>query len=172
MTSKYYKVAKGTDFYDYTQRVFTKTLHYKSFSKEVSEMLGFKADGNIIYNRKALYVRRTALEKFTPESLKLYKAGGGDWMTPRVASKSLICAYETLREKYNMNYETLDLFFEYSINGGSILFDFDNSGFVYVEVKQILSELDSSIFIESNEIEFLERKLHIKKLDSKKEEAK
>ncbi|MBC2285877.1 hypothetical protein HCB69_15990 [Listeria booriae] len=169
MTSKYYKVAKDTEFYNYAQKIYAKTLHYKQFSKEVSDLLGFEANGNIIYNRKDLYVKRSALEDFTPELLKTFKRGDSEWMTPRVANKALISTYAEIRKKYNMDYETRYLFFDYRINGGSILFDFDNSGFVYVKVRQVFSDLDSCVFIESNEIEFLERELYIKKLDAKEE---
>ncbi|MDT0111658.1 hypothetical protein QJV45_14335 [Listeria booriae] len=158
MTEEFYKIEKGDKFYEDVEKI-----HYrdeKAFSKEVSELLGFEAIGNIGFNRKQLLVKKSALEKFKPEWVSLFKRGGGEYLTPKVSQKQLVEDYGALRKKYNMdiNFSLLLLFSRFR-GAAELIYDFDNSGFVYMEMDREQGEEVRSKYTPVTELEFAERKL-------------
>ncbi|MBC1937791.1 hypothetical protein HCA69_15585 [Listeria grandensis] len=164
-----YKIAKGDEFYEDAEKIHHQD--WKAFSEEVSDLLGFEAKGNIAFNRKKLLVKESALEEFKPEWVSMFKLGGGEYLTPKVSQKQLIDDYAALREKYNMdmNFNLLLMFSEFS-GGAEIIFDFDDSGFVYMELDKKQGEEVHKRYTVITEIEFAERKLE--SLKYKKESVK
>lgn len=153
-----YKIEKGDEFYEDAEKVHHQDR--KAFSKEVSNLLGFEANGNIAFNRKKLLVKESALEEFKPEWVSMFKLGGGGFLTPKVSQKQLIDDYAALRKKYNMdmNIELLLLFSDFS-GPAEIIFDFDKSGYVYIELEKKQGEEANRRYTAITEIEFAERKL-------------
>lgn len=85
---------------------------------------------------------------------KKYKS---DWMTPKTSFKELISAYEELRRKYNMDMTYINFCMNNALAGKTeVIFDFDNTGFVYFESDRKILKED---FKEITDIDYIKRNL-------------
>ncbi|HAB0003815.1 hypothetical protein [Listeria monocytogenes] len=155
--TKYYSIAKGTDVYDYLDRILKKDTD--AFLDEVTGLIGFEANKNIGINRSVLIIQKNTLEKFKPEWLSKFKRYQGEWLTPKVAMKELISSYAELREKYNMDMEFRTFCWNYGVAGKvEVIYDFDNSGFAYFKSNR---DVKNSAFVELSEVKYLEREAEL-----------
>ncbi|HFK7089683.1 TPA: hypothetical protein ACGXVU_001944 [Listeria monocytogenes] len=155
--TKYYSIAKGTDAYDYLDRILKKDTD--AFLDEVTGLIGFEANKNIGINRSVLIIQKNTLEKFKPEWLSKFKRYQGEWLTPKVAMKELISSYAELREKYNMDMEFRTFCWNYGVAGKvEVIHDFDTSGFAYLKSNRAVQ---NSAFVEVSEVKYLEREAEL-----------
>ncbi|HBI2221590.1 TPA: hypothetical protein KZI23_002822 [Listeria monocytogenes] len=151
--TKYYSVAKGTDAYDYLDRILKKDTD--AFLDEVTRLIGFEASKNIGINRSVLIIQKHTLEKFKPEWVSKFKRYQGEWLTPKVAMKELISSYAELRKKYNMDMEFRTFCWNYGAAGKvEVIHDFDSSGLAYFKSNR---DVQNSAFVEVSEVKYLER---------------
>ncbi|MBC1490969.1 hypothetical protein [Listeria booriae] len=167
MTEEFYKIEKGDKFYEDAQRIYHQDRD--AFSEEVSKLLEFEAKGNIAFNRKQLLIKKSALEEFKPEWIPLFKKGEGDFVTPRASQKELIEDYTALRKKYDMDIDFgLLMIFSAFRGAAEIIYDIDNSGFVYMQMDNKQGEETQKRYTKITEIEFVERKLESLKFEEGK----
>ncbi|MGC9338728.1 hypothetical protein [Listeria ivanovii] len=167
--TKYYSIAKGTDAYDYLKKIYKKDT--TAFLNEVTELIGFEANGNIGINRRNLIIPKNTLEELKPEWLSKFKRYQGEWLTPKVAMKELIKSYAELRKKYNMDMEFRTFCWNYGAAGKvEVIHDFDSSGFAYFKSNR---DVQNSAFVEVSEIRYIEREVEslTHKAELLKEEA-
>ncbi|MBV1602665.1 hypothetical protein ACYRE2_00100 [Listeria seeligeri] len=151
--TKYYSIAKGTDAYDYLDRILKKDTD--AFLDEVTRLIGFEASKNIGINRSVLIIQKHTLEKFKPEWVSKFKRYQGEWLTPKVAMKELISSYAELRKKYNMDMEFRTFCWNYGAAGKvEVIHDFDSSGLAYFKSNR---DVQNSAFVEVSEVKYLER---------------
>ncbi|MBC2392233.1 hypothetical protein [Listeria booriae] len=156
--AEFFKIEKGDKFYKEVEKIHHRDE--KAFSKEVSELLGFEANKNIAFNREQLLVKKSALEEFKPEWVSLFKRGNGEYLTPKVSQKQLIEDYGALRKKYNMDINFSLIILLSGFRGAAeLIYDFDNSGFVYMEMDREQGKEVHSKYTPITELEFAERKL-------------
>ncbi|HBI2242320.1 TPA: hypothetical protein LTU42_002261 [Listeria monocytogenes] len=155
--TKYYSIAKGTDAYDYLDRILKKDTD--AFLDEVTRLIGFEASKNIGINRSVLIIQKHTLEKFKPEWVSKFKRYQGEWLTPKVAMKELISSYAELRKKYNMDMEFRTFCWNYGAAGKvEVIHDFDSIGFAYFKSNRAVQ---NSAFVEVSEVTYLEREAEL-----------
>ncbi|EAF1043857.1 hypothetical protein H8971_000452 [Listeria monocytogenes] len=151
----YYSIEKGTKAYEYLDKTYNQDTN--AFLNEVTELLGFEARGHIAINRTSLIITKKALKELKPEWVPKFKKYKSDWMTPKAAFKELISAYEELRRKYNMDMTYINFCINNSLAGKTeVIYDFDNSGFVYFESDRKILKED---FKEITDIDYIKRNL-------------
>ncbi|EDN9401543.1 hypothetical protein FWO66_12140 [Listeria monocytogenes] len=153
--TKYYRIEKGTKAYEYLDKTYNQDTD--AFLNEVTELLGFEARGHIAINRMPLIITKKGLKELKPEWMPKFKKYKGEWMTPKTAFKELINAYEELRQKYNMDMTFRNFNINNALAGKTeVIYDFDNSGFVYFESDRKILKED---FKEITDIDYIKRNL-------------
>ncbi|HAC0091959.1 TPA_asm: hypothetical protein GYX32_15305 [Listeria monocytogenes] len=153
--TNYYSIEKGTKAYEYLDKTYNQDTN--AFLNEVTELLGFEARGHIATNRTSLIITKKVLKEFKPEWVPKFKKYKGELMTPKTAFKELINAHEELRQKYNMDMTFRNFNINNALAGKTeVIYDFDNSGFVYFESDRKILKED---FKEITDVEYIKRNL-------------
>ncbi|EMF2334166.1 hypothetical protein V2W83_002024 [Listeria monocytogenes] len=153
--TKYYRIEKGTKAYEYLDKIYNQDT--SAFLDEVTKLIGFEANGHIGINREELIIKKSTLEELKPEWMHKFKRYQGEWMTPKSAFKELIGGYEELRQKYNMDMTFRNFNINNALAGKTeVIYDFDNSGFVYFESDRKILKED---FKEITDVEYIKRNL-------------
>ncbi|EPN2895472.1 hypothetical protein ACTWQ6_002734 [Listeria monocytogenes] len=153
--TKYYRIEKGTKAYDYLDKIYNQDT--SAFLDEVTKLIGFEARGHIAINRTPLIITKKGLKELKPEWMPKFKKYKGEWMTPKSAFKELIGGYEELRQKYNMDMTFRNFNINNALAGKTeVIYDFDNSGFVYFESDRKILKED---FKEITDVEYIKRNL-------------
>ncbi|EAA0393691.1 hypothetical protein ACN955_000507 [Listeria monocytogenes] len=154
---KYYQIEKGTKAYEYLDKIYNQDT--SAFLDEVTKLIGFDANGHIGINREELIIQKSTLEELKPEWMHKFKRYQGEWMTPKVVLKELISSYAELRKKYNMDYEFMYFCINNRLAGGvKVIYDFNSSGFAYLESNR---DVENNDFDQVSEIKYLERKAEL-----------